>query len=250
MRDPGPPPPEWPPELARCIACLAAGSDPATRDGPRVAVWTLLRQALARFLRGFARRAGRPDDVAIEDLLDEMALELLARAESGAWSVQGRSPGEIVRYLERAARNGWLNHVRRSRRETTVGMHEDLEPALRLVAEPAEANPERSLAARELSAALRGCIERLPERDRCVWFFRAYYEMSSREIAAHPRVGLQAAHVDVINQRVRGALRACMREKGHDLRSVPMGAFVDLWEMLEGLARSATRRAPAAEEAR
>src|SRR5690349_9859420 len=72
MRDPGPPPPEWPPELARRIACLAAASDPAPRDGPRVAVWTLLRQALARFLRGFARRAGRPDDVAIEDLLDEM----------------------------------------------------------------------------------------------------------------------------------------------------------------------------------
>ena len=248
MPEPGPPPPEWPLELVRRTTRLAlAGA--AARDEERVAVWSLLLQALSRFLRGYARRAGQPD-ARIEDLADEMALELLARAESGAWSAEGRSPGEVVRYLERAARNGWLNHVRRARRETSIGMHEDLESMLRVVPQPADADPERAVAARELSAALRGCIARLPERDRCVWFFRAYYEMSSRDIAAHPRVRLQAAHVDVINQRVRTALGACMREKGHELGAVPAGAFVDLWEMLDDMAHAVAPRAPVAEETR
>jgi hypothetical protein len=69
-----------------------------------------------------------------------------------------------------------------------------------------------------------------------VWFFRAYYEMSSRAIADHPLVGVGVAHVDVINQRARDAVRACMRSKGHDLVEFPPEAFVELWEALEDLA--------------
>ena len=249
MHDPGVPQPEWPLELARRIQRLGTAQTVA-RDGDRVAVWTLLVQVLTRFLRGYARRAGAAGDSGIEDLADEQALELLARAESGSWSVQGRAPGELVRYLERVARNGWLDHVRRSRREASVGMPEDLEPVLRVVPPPADADPERAAIARELASALRGCIEQLPERDRCVWFFRAYYEMSSRDIATHPRVALQPAHVDVINQRARTALRACMRGKGHDLGTVPKGAFVDLWEMLEEMAQGGDARVPTTGEMR
>jgi len=58
MHDPGSPQPEWPLELARRIQGLSARHG-APRDDDRVAVWTLLLQVLARFLRGYARRRPR-----------------------------------------------------------------------------------------------------------------------------------------------------------------------------------------------
>ena len=59
--------------------------------------------------------------------------------------------------------------------------------------------------------------------------------MSSRDIAAHPLVGVNAAHVDVLVQRARGALRDCLLSKGHVLEGEPSAAFIDLWDLLDSL---------------
>ncbi len=52
---------------------------------------------------------------------------------------------------------------------------------------------------REFAHGLRECAGTLKARDRRVWFFRAFLEMPSREIAAHRSVALKPSHVDVIS---------------------------------------------------
>ena len=249
--------PEWPLEVARLQTRLR-DSGGAAREASRAALWSLLVEALAGVLRGYARRAGATDTDALEDIACEKALEMHARSESGAWDATGRSAGEIVRYVAHAACNGWLDHQVRTRREVRVEQEaefdvETVDGSTEFAPVAAESGPEGSVIARELASALRGCLEMLPGRERRVWFFRAYYEMSSRDIASHPDVDLRLGHVDVVNQRARDALRACTLGKGHDLVELPPEAFVELWEVLERLApridptnapEAMTRRSP------
>jgi RNA polymerase sigma factor (sigma-70 family) len=256
MRSSEAPAPLWPAELARLQPQLRLAGGQPRREHARAAFWCLLVQVLERFLRGYARRANASWDDEVQDLASEKALGLLLRAESGAWDLSGRHPGEIVRYLSHAARNGWLDHVTATRRESSRGdlpgdveaMEEWMDvgplPSERASAPSAEASVEAS----ELAAALRDCVTQLPERDRRVWFYRAFYEMSSKDIAEHPRIGLRTDHVDVINQRAREGLRRCMGSKGHDLTEFPKEAFVRLWEVLEDMAREGEGNMPAMRE--
>lgn len=253
MRSSEAPSPQWPAELARLQPQLRSAGGQPGREHARTAFWCLLVQVLERFLRGYARRANASWDDEVQDLASEKALGLLLRAESGAWDLSGRHPGEIVRYLAHAARNGWLDHVAATRRESARGelrgdvedmeewMDSDAPHSERAVAPSAEAFVE----AGELAAALRACVTQLPERDRRVWFYRAFYEMSSKDIAAHPQIGLRTDHVDVINQRAREGLRRCMGNKGHELTEFPKEAFVQLWEVLEDMARELEGNVPA-----
>ena len=66
--------------------------------------------------------------------------------------------------------------------------------------------------------------------------------MTSRDISEHPLVGVSAAHVDVIVQRARDALRRCLEGRGHRSDVLPRGAFTMLWQGLASLA-------PASDEA-
>ena len=244
--------PLWPAELARLQSRLRIAPERLERERARSSLWCLLVEVLERLLRGYAHRAGAGGDSEVEDLASEKALGLLARAESGAWDLSGRSPGEIVQYLARAARNGWLDHVAAMRREPALGGLEELDALVAsapLAFDPGtsrSAEAEAQAEGAELAAALRECIAQLAERDRRVWFYRVYYELSSRDIAAHPEVGLRVDHVDVINQRTRDTLRRCMGSKGHDLVEFPREAFVELWEMLESVVLAAEAGAPAA----
>ena len=81
--------------------------------------------------------------------------------------------------------------------------------------------------------SLRDCLGKLQPRTRLVWYFRVIHEMPSALIARHPKVTLNPGHIDVILQRARDAIRACMNEKGLDPGDMPTGTFVGLWEFLE-----------------
>ena len=87
-----------------------------------------------------------------------------------------------------------------------------------------------------MAQALVECVERLQHKARRVWFMRAFYDMTSREIAGHPEVKLDAAYVDVVTMRARDAIRACLDSKGHEATDPPPGAFVQLWSALESMA--------------
>lgn len=236
MIDPATDMARWPLELARLQSAILAAGDDAARDAARGEVWRLLFQALTRFLRFHSRTARGADPAVLEDIAADKALDLLLRAESGAWDLAGRTAGEIAGYVSRTARFGWIDHAQRASRFTAEaeGLERGAPGHLSTSRESAADRAE----AREFTAALRGCVEALPARGRRVWFFRAYYEMNSRDIAAHPLVGVNAAHVDVLVQRARGALRDCLLAKGHVLEGEPSTAFIDLWDLLDSMVDS------------
>jgi hypothetical protein len=64
--------------------------------------------------------------------------------------------------------------------------------------------------------------------------------MRTKEIAAHPRVGLKPGHVDVLMQRARSGIRECMQQKGYQPQDMLPGTFVELWRIfadeIEGIA--------------
>jgi RNA polymerase sigma factor (sigma-70 family) len=247
--EPTPPQALWPEHLARLVESTRCCRAPAERDTLRGELWAALHAALMRFLRLHAR-AGRASREDLEDLAASKALELLGRAESGAWDPAGRSGDEIAGYVSTVARHGLVDLARRAGRELPMDdLAQDRSDLATLDAPPASraARPEADVEGRELGRALRQCFETLDPRGRRVWFFRAYYEMSSREIGAHPDVAISASHVDVVAQRAREAIVDCMKGKGHDTADLPAGAFVMLWESLELLAASegvATRATP------
>jgi DNA-directed RNA polymerase specialized sigma24 family protein len=104
--------------------------------------------------------------------------------------------------------------------------------------EDAAGGADRGVRNREFAEALAACVGALEERARRAWLFRAFYDMSSREIAAHPDVAVRVGHLDVILFRSRQALRRCMTRKGHSLETVPPGAFAELWMRLRGNERT------------
>ena len=228
----------WPREVARLQAAIRGTPSGPARDLLRGALWRLLFEALFRCLTLQSRGARHADRADLEDIASEKALEILSRAESGAWDSSGRSAAEISGYISTAARYGWIDHVQRSSREIPTSEEDEsvLPVDAHLATATATAAPTSRAEAAELALAVRECAEALPARERRVWFYRAYYDMSSREIAEHPQVQLKAPHVDVLAQRARAALRNCLEAKGHAAGDPPPGAFVDLWEALESMA--------------
>jgi RNA polymerase sigma-70 factor (ECF subfamily) len=58
---------------------------------------------------------------------------------------------------------------------------------------------------------LRGCLEKLAERERSVLVMTFYAEQATEEVAAH--LGLTTGHVRVIRHRALGRLRDCLEGK-------------------------------------
>lgn len=201
-----------------------------------------------RYLRAHAAgvRAAGPDD--LEDLASTKALELLVRAESGGWNPEGRHGGEVAAYVAAVARNALLRWAERRHRQP-LAVAADGDDGFPGEPPPVLSGPtsDGAVEAREFVEALRACVERLQPRSRRVWFFRAFYDLSSREIACHPDVGLSAAHVDVLVNRVRDSLKNCLATRGLHPRDYPTGAFAALWEGLASLA--VPRETPATAEA-
>ena len=233
----------WPDyTLALCLRLQPSqrqDTEDATRQAFRAEAWVSLRDALHRFVRRDAhkfRSLARED---LEDLASTKALELLTRVESGEWSLENRSGGELAGYLATVARNGLIDAAKRASRAPAAleGQAIDLDDDTTAAAghaAPAGASDSTTMA-REFIDELRGCVLQLQPRALRIWFFRAFYGMSSGEIAAHPDIALRPAHVDVIMQRARDSIRACMAAKGLEPGDMPAGTFVALWDLLESL---------------
>jgi len=209
---------------ARITAAASSGERRAAVEE----AWLILHSAIARFARVQGGHLGSATREDIEDLASEKALELTRRLESGTWDPSGHGASEIAGFLSVAARNGLVDLLRRKGRfvELTEGVEPDGAHRPPWVAP----RPEADVESRAFTGDLCDCVGRLKQRDRTVWFFRVLYELPSREIAGHPEIRLKPAHVDVILQRCRSALRECMTRKGHDVTEVPRGSFLRLWE--------------------
>lgn len=222
--------PRWP---AR-IGCLCRELRDAPGSAPRRALqaelWVLLHMALHRHLCCLAPRFGRFVREDLEDLAAQKSLELLRRAECGSWEPSDRAPGEVVAYLSNVARNGLVDYARRGRsgfaphsNGSTPALDgpDELESECEL--------PETCVEREEFVAALVECTGRLGPKARTIWLFRALYDMASKDIARHPEIALKPSHVDVVLQRCREAVGACMKRKGHATAPLPPGTFLELW---------------------
>ncbi|MBI5169215.1 MAG: sigma-70 family RNA polymerase sigma factor [Candidatus Eisenbacteria bacterium] len=222
----------WPTRLLALLADMRAGGERAA--GVRPQTWLLLRGAVARYLRLHASRSPRVSVEDLEDLASSKALELLLRAESGEWNTAGRAPGELAGYLSTVARNGlWRLLEQRARRRESPEPIESMENLQEHDFVSASPRPEAEAEAREFVSVLEDCVGELSPRARRVWLLRAFFEWTSREIAAHPEVAINAAHVDVVANRARDAVRGCLGRKGLTPRDLPAGTFAALWAGLE-----------------
>ncbi|MFN8589169.1 MAG: sigma-70 family RNA polymerase sigma factor [Candidatus Eisenbacteria bacterium] len=229
MQSPPPSRDRWPAQLAAAVADARAARA-SQRQRTRATLWTLLHASLFASLRAQAGRVTAVSQEDLEDLASQKALELLLRAEEGAWDPEGRAEHEIAGYVARVARHALVDLARRRGRECPPPEDEE-RWAVAIAAHTGErAGPEDLLAAREFVRALRACLEALAPRARSAWFRRVWLERPSREIGV--RLGVNAAHVDVIVQRARTTLRTCMGGKGQPEPELRPGAFVDVWAWL------------------
>lgn len=219
----------WPDALAERCAALGA-APPGARNGARAELWSVLHAALFASLRMQAGRVPAASREDLEDLASAKSLELLARTEEGTWTPAGRPAHEIAGFVARVARNGLVDLARRRGREAPAPDDDEAWSALAATTD-CDATPEDVAQAGQFTVALRECVSALAPRARDTWFRRAVLERSSREIAAVADV--TPAHVDVIVQRARAALRECMAKKGHASADVHAGAFAELWWSLE-----------------
>jgi RNA polymerase sigma factor (sigma-70 family) len=197
--------------------------------GSHSEVWLLLHQAIRNSIYSQARGQGVVSAEDLEDLASQKSLDLLLRIVDGRWDLRGHSPEEIRGFISMAARNGIIDLLRRFGRmvplegEVRGGEPRDMRDTRTL-------SPEEVTFGRDFVRALTGCLGTLPERSREVWFFRVFLELSSEEIAAHPRVQIRASHVDVLLHRARQAISRCMEQKGHRSGILPAGTFTELWK--------------------
>ena len=207
-------------------------SPPEGRAAARATLWTLLHAGLFASLRMQAGRIAPVGQEDLEDLASQKSLELLLRAEDGAWDPGGRTDHEVAGYVARVARHALVDLARRRGRECP-GPEDHDEWAVPLSSGGEPARPEDRLSAREFAGALRCCVAALAPRARTAWYHRVFLERPSREIAT--LLALSPAHVDVVVQRARAALRECMRRQGHPDAELRPGAFVEIWASLGAL---------------
>jgi DNA-directed RNA polymerase specialized sigma24 family protein len=224
--------PRWAVRLHELLPDVArAPTDPGRREA-----WQIVHFNISRYLRYHAARLGAvaPDDIL--DIAADKTLDLMSKTDISAGRLLELAPEEIPGYFSTVARNGLVTFLKKARR--VVSETDDEEPTGRAGATFAGPAPHARAESDEYARALRGCVEKLEQRSRTLWFFRVFYEMPSKDLAAHPSVGMAASHVDVVLHRVRKTLRNCMRAHGHETRAMPPGTFVALWQLFHPVGES------------
>lgn len=232
--------PRWPARLKDLCLALGSARDGPEREDARGEIWLLLNSSILQYLQFHTARLGKASREDREDIAAQKALGLMSRLEEGLWDVSDRTPSEITGFLSKVARNGLVDLLRETGRR--VEPKEDDRPEWDVGGSSQEStvnradSPDIQVERKEFASELRRCAEQLSPRSRLVWFFRVFLEMSTKEIAAHPEVGLKTGHVDVLMQRARDAIRDCMHRKGYEPHDMPPGTFVELWRAfrLEG----------------
>ena len=229
----------WPARVIALASMCGAAQEAESRRAALGDLWTLVHLGLARYVRFHAGRLGPVSAEDVRDIAADKTLALMRKLEAGEWSPAGCDAGQLCAFLSTLARNGLVDHLRRAaaahpRPVASAALGEDPEPR------PHEA-PSRALFRILFPRALVDCLAALSPRARRIWFLRAFYDLPSKSISRDAGVRTSSAAVDMTLARVRVALRVCMRRKGFDVRELPPGTFVAVWEALEG-PRSQRRR--------
>jgi RNA polymerase sigma factor (sigma-70 family) len=224
----------WPDRLKEVSRKLRHSPGGISLDKARGEAWKILFLALSIYIRYHSTRLGGVSREDMEDLAAEKSLDLLRRIVSGEVDLSSPTPGEIVSFISKVARNDLVDLVKRRGRR--VEPRDEDRPEWDIGGETGEGvtmsatvGPDTAIERREFAEALRSCAEKLDPRSRLVWFFRVFYSMATKDIAAHPAVRLRVGHVDVLLQRVRRTIRDCMDRQGFQPEDMPPGSFTELW---------------------
>ncbi len=215
----------WPGKL-RDLAHSPVANSPKVRKS----LWIILQIVLTQYARKHGRQLGLLSREEIEDIVSEKSLDLFSKLESGKWNLRKRSDGEIVTYLSRIARNGVVDVLRHAgKMQETIPdeghLAGDLSPLK-------TASPGELAQSRQFAEGVRDCSSRLESRARIAWFMRAFLDMKSKQIGAHPCVGRSPGAVDVLLKRTRESMKGCMKNKGFSTDEIPPGTFAQLWNSL------------------
>jgi DNA-directed RNA polymerase specialized sigma24 family protein len=248
MTGPWPDTPRWPERLKDLIPRLTSPEDQPDREKIRDEIWIIVATAVAGFVRAHSRKLGPMGQDDLDEIAAQKSLELMRRVEDGGWEVAGRSASEIAGYISAVARNGLVDCLREAGRmprpvdnQDEDGEHhpdQDLDFAILEYGAaggglPGPVAPDLAVESREFAAALVRCAGELRPKWRRLWMFRVFLELPTRDIAAHPQIGLKPAHVDVLLQRARNAIRNCMQSRGFLTDAMPRGAFFEIWKAFE-----------------
>jgi DNA-directed RNA polymerase specialized sigma24 family protein len=225
---------KWPSRLKEFSKELLNPRDEHSREEARGKVWKILNGAICLYIRLHASRLGRITREDREDMAADKSLHLLHRIESGGIDFSDRLPSEIAGFISRTVRNELLDFLRKEGRRVELIKEDrpewDVCNTENGKTMSATVAPDVLVQRREFAEALRRCVELLDPRAALCWFFRVFYEMASRDIAVHPKIRLNAGHVDVLLQRSRKMIRDCVRRSGFDPHEMPPGTFIELWK--------------------
>ena len=238
--EPGRAPPGalWPDRIRVLARAWSEESSAQARESAQAELWTLVNLVLQRYARTHAARLGKISREDIRDIAADKTLELLQRLDARTWAPWADSAAEVCSFLAVVARNGVVDLLRERRREVPHAVRwesaddadlMDLTPlpsTFRTCAVPGEGA--------EYAKAILECLSRLAFKARLVWFLRAFYDLSSAQVAHHPGVASKPAAVDTMVRRVRVRLRTCLEAKGHDPERFPTGTFTALWDVIFG----------------
>ncbi len=227
--------PLWPARLQELCGQIRAARDGPVPQQACSEVWTLLNASIGSYLRLHACRFGALSEEDRRDLAAEKSAELLRRIVHCQWDMTGHGPAEVAAFLSAVARNGLLDRLWEVRRCIPMAEEAQGGPDLAEMSQKAQwvaDPPDAAVECHEYARALFKCAATLSSRARLIWFFRVFYSMSSKEISAHPEVGLKVGHVDVVQQRSRDLIRECMRKRGYTPQDMPPGTFAELWKAM------------------
>ena len=135
-----------------------------------------------------------------EDCLSEVTLRIWEKIDQfdprrGSWNA----------WLTAITRNTALNHARKALGSSAEELPEDT-PA-------AGHTPEEAVLQRERQEAVRGALERLPYRDRILFYRKYYYMQPTAQIAAE--LGMTERAVEGKLYRLKKQLRKMLGGEGH-----------------------------------
>lgn len=216
--------------VALCRECDRRTGEPVERL--RRQIWQIVFFRLSRYIRYHTGRLGQCDPADIEDIASEKSLDLMRQIDMGSGRLRELASKDVPGFLSAVARNGLADHLKSRGRLT-----QPLDEAQPVVVDEITGmsarseRPDVGVERNEFALALQDCVRVLAPAARQVWFFRVFYSMPSKVIAAHPAVGLKASHIDVVLQRSRHAVRDCMKQRGYEPHDMPPGTFAALWRL-------------------
>jgi DNA-directed RNA polymerase specialized sigma24 family protein len=208
----------------------------AEREARVSELWRLLNLVLNQYIRAQARRFGGLDADQVADVAADKALDLMSRIERRDWDPAAVSDAQVCAFLGSVARNGVVDVLRRRRREVVVDMAvpvadgEEGAPWSRMAA---GLGAESAIDGTRYAHALLACAGGLTARARRAWVMRIFGNLAVAQIARHPRVATSLGGAHLMLNRARRMMRRCMEAKGFEVRNMPAGTFVALWDLIE-----------------